>query len=58
MPHVKSESIVACPLPPLVSCAQDRVTVLLEALRSFHRHIRTPFEVVIFSGERPLGGAF
>lgn len=25
------------------------MTVLLETLRSFHRHLRTPFEVVIFS---------
>lgn len=35
------------PPVPIVLITHDRLTVLLETIRSFHRFIRTPFEIVI-----------
>lgn len=36
------------PPVPIFLLFKDRVSVLLETIRSLHRHIRTPFEIVIF----------
>jgi hypothetical protein len=32
---------------PIFILAKDRLTVLMEAIRSFHQYIKTPFEIVI-----------
>lgn len=36
------------PPVPIFLVFKDRISVLIEAIRSLHRHIRTPFEIVIF----------
>jgi hypothetical protein len=38
------------PIPIFILFA-DKVTVLLETLRSFHRYIRTPFEIIILDNK-------
>jgi hypothetical protein len=37
------------PPVPIFLIFRDRVSDLIETLRSYHRHIRTPFEIVIFN---------
>jgi len=35
------------PPVPIIMVTKDKLTVLVESLRSYHKHLRTPFEIVI-----------
>ncbi|KAJ3301997.1 hypothetical protein HDV03_005504 [Kappamyces sp. JEL0829] len=42
---------------PIFILFKDRVSVLVETIRSLHRHIRTPFEIVVINDKTTFPAA-